>query len=266
MAAVEEELCRTRKENERRRQLEVCTTDISPHIQDLQHLIGYPEERPPRPHGGSSILKRAPLVKEEKEEPEALHVKEEEEELWITREEERLLGREDADLTKLPLTIVSVKTEDREAKPPESSQLHPGPSGEETREAEPPSSSSTEADGDHCGGSPADKLLAPLSDSEHTTSHSPDTDDDDDDEDSTADMTCHPDNTRLKCQHCDKTFNDRSNMKRHTRLHTGEKPFQCSVCDKRFSLKTNWRLHMTIHTDSLPVKASSPAFADDPLA
>ncbi|XP_061843561.2 uncharacterized protein [Nerophis lumbriciformis] len=248
------------------------------------------------------------------------HIKEEEEEVWITQEEECLLGQEEADLTKFPLTVVSVKTEDHEDKPPESSQLHHSPNvyeqhlvpeqqewsckmeqeepqpshfkvvdialqiprfkeeeeehrisqegelnvfsvvvkseddevkseSEERREAEPPSSSSTqhmttEADGDHCGGSQADKLLAPLSDSEDTTSHSPDTDD----EDSKEDKTCHTDNTHLTCSYCDKTFNYLCRLKTHMRIHTGEKPFTCSVCGKGFARKDVLKEHTRTHT------------------
>ncbi|XP_054642501.1 histone acetyltransferase KAT6A-like isoform X4 [Dunckerocampus dactyliophorus] len=150
-----------------------------------------PEDKPPESsqlhHSPSEDMREAepqPLnVKEEKEEPQTPYVKEEEEELSITQEGEHLLGPEEADLTRLPLTGVSVKTEDPEDKPPESSQLHHSPS-EEMREAEPSCSSSlqhmtTEADGDHCGGSQADNLLAPLSDSDDTTSHSPEGEDSD---------------------------------------------------------------------------------------
>ncbi|XP_061746960.1 uncharacterized protein LOC133545409 isoform X7 [Nerophis ophidion] len=59
--------------------------------------------------------------------PQPPHIKEEEEEVWITQEEECLLGQEEADLSKFPLTVVSVKTEEHEDKPPESSQLHHSP-------------------------------------------------------------------------------------------------------------------------------------------
>ncbi|XP_061770624.1 sarcoplasmic reticulum histidine-rich calcium-binding protein-like isoform X2 [Nerophis ophidion] len=141
-----------------------------------------------------------PLFKEEEEDPltphfkkEAVdplspHIKEEEEEHSISQQGEHLEGLEEVDVTKMPVTGVPVKSEDDEVK---------GES-EERGGGEPPSSSSTqhmttEADGDHCGGSQADKLLAPLSDSEDTTSHSPDTDD----EDSKDDKTCHTDNTHF---------------------------------------------------------------------
>ncbi|XP_054628080.1 uncharacterized protein LOC129179197 isoform X2 [Dunckerocampus dactyliophorus] len=154
---------------------------------DVHQVIGRHEQRSPQLQG-CSILKE--------EDPQPPHVKGEVVELWITLDGERLLGQEEADLTKLSLTDVSVKTEDHEdkppesslgfcpadmadltklsltvkieEKPPESSQLHHSPS-EENRGVERQSSSSpqhmtTEADGDHCGGSQADNLLAPQSD------------------------------------------------------------------------------------------------------
>ncbi|XP_061761039.1 uncharacterized protein LOC133555741 isoform X3 [Nerophis ophidion] len=197
-------------------------------------------------------VQQPPHIKKKEEDPHPPHMKEEEEEVWISQEE--------ADLSKFPLTVVCVKTEEPEDKAPESSQLHHSPNlceeqllpekqewsfrmvkedpskrktrhhlssftqtlpckkeeedsltphlkeeeaghgvsqegghieglvefpvtgvpvtseddevngeSEERGGGEPPSSSSTqhmrrEADGDHCGGSQADELLAPLSD------------------------------------------------------------------------------------------------------
>ncbi|XP_054644024.1 uncharacterized protein LOC129188056 isoform X5 [Dunckerocampus dactyliophorus] len=218
----EEELSPTREENERlRQQLEdVCKTQVVLHVEDIQQLIGRQEECPSQPPRGSSTWqqKEPQPVKEEKEEPEPTHinekgeepqrpdVKEDDEELSITQEGERLLGPEEADLIMLPLTGVSVKTEDHEDKPPESSQLHHSPS-EEKREAEPSSSSSpvhmtTGADGDHCG----DNLLAPLADSDDIMFHPPDDEDSDNiqeslsiDTDCEGHMTTHTDNKHSEC-------------------------------------------------------------------
>ncbi|XP_061924225.1 uncharacterized protein LOC133663627 isoform X2 [Entelurus aequoreus] len=111
-------------------------------------------------------------IKEEDEELQPPLFKEEEEEHGISHNGDHLERLEEVDVPKMPLTGVIVKSEDDEVKS----------ESEEKREVEPPGSSSTqhmttEADGDHCGGSLADKLLAPLSDSDDTMSHSPHTED-----------------------------------------------------------------------------------------
>nr|XP_057938329.1 oocyte zinc finger protein XlCOF8.4-like [Doryrhamphus excisus] len=227
----------------------------------------------PHSQGGGSTLELQP-IKEEGKEPQPTHMKEEEEELSVTQ----LLGSKEADLNMLPLTGVSVKTDDHEDKPPESSQLHHSPS-EEMREAEPSCSSSlqhmtTEADGDHCGGSQADNLLAPLSDSDDTTSHSPEDEDSDynqeslsSDTDWEGDMTTHTGNKHsesskkktakhFNCSLCQKGFSRRSNLTRHMTTHTGEKPFGCSDCGKRFTLKANMQSHMRTHTGEKPFSCS----------
>ncbi|XP_061880731.1 zinc finger protein 37 homolog [Entelurus aequoreus] len=85
-----------------------CEGDVSKKQRDVQQLIGHPEEVSPQ-LGGSSTLKQ--------ETPQPPCIKKEEEELCITQEGECLLGREEADYTKFPLSILSVKTEDDEEKP-----------------------------------------------------------------------------------------------------------------------------------------------------
>ncbi|XP_061925351.1 zinc finger protein 568-like isoform X4 [Entelurus aequoreus] len=198
---------------------------------NVQQLIGHQEKPPPQ------------LLELKQEDPQPPHIKEEKEELWIPQEGECLLGQEEADL-KFPLTVVSVKTEEHEDKPPESSQLHHSP-GEEKREAEPPSSSSTqhmttEADGDHCGGSQADKLLAPLSDSDDTTSH--------DNASMESNVRTNAGEKTFICSVCAKSFGENFKLIRHMRTHTGEKPFICSNCGKKFSRKETMLSHMKVHT------------------
>ncbi|XP_061836109.1 uncharacterized protein [Nerophis lumbriciformis] len=111
-------------------------TETKTKDEDALQLIGLPEDAPV----GSSTLK--------KEDPQPLHIKEEEEELWITQEGECLLGREEADYTKLPLTVVSVKTEDDEEKPQPDHLLAPLSDSEAEHEVEVTLSSDTDCEGD----------------------------------------------------------------------------------------------------------------------
>ena len=45
------------------------------------------------------------------------------------------------------------------------------------------------------------------------------------------------------CKFCNKGWSAPALLKRHMRVHTGEKPFFCTKCDLRFSLKSNLLKH-----------------------
>ncbi|XP_061819582.2 uncharacterized protein [Nerophis lumbriciformis] len=197
IAEYEEELSRTKEENERQRQL--LDALFNKHQQtgiNKEHIY-------PRQQGRSSRV--------EEEEPHPPRVKEEEEEHSISQEEHE-------GLVEFP---VIVKSEEDEVK------------GE--REAEPPSGSSSQ----HM----TTEDLAPLSESDHTTSA-------DTEEDSKAEAT------HLKCSLCDKTFGKKVNLKRHVRIHTAEKRFMCSFCGKRFYHKGHFETHMRTHTGEKPFSCS----------
>ncbi|XP_061624988.1 uncharacterized protein LOC133475719 isoform X4 [Phyllopteryx taeniolatus] len=117
-----------------------------PHVkkeeEDPQLLYVKVEEEDP--HIEEEIDPKLPNIKEEQKHPQPAHIQEEEEDPQLPHVKEE---EEEFDVSKLPLTGVSVKS--KEEKPLEGSELHHHSPSE-----------------DHCGGPPPDNLMAPLSDSD----------------------------------------------------------------------------------------------------
>ncbi|XP_068589653.1 uncharacterized protein [Cebidichthys violaceus] len=114
IAEYEEELCRSKEENERQRKL--LDADFNPqlrlHRADVQQLLVVKEEVPPEQQEWSSSLDQEdpepPHIKEDQEDPEPPHIKEDQEELRTSQEGEQLQGLEEADIIKFIFTPVKM--------------------------------------------------------------------------------------------------------------------------------------------------------------
>jgi KRAB domain-containing zinc finger protein len=55
------------------------------------------------------------------------------------------------------------------------------------------------------------------------------------------------------CDICGLAFQRMSEIIRHMRTHTGEKPFACEVCKKAFCRRSQVTVHMRTHTGKKPL-------------
>lgn len=49
---------------------------------------------------------------------------------------------------------------------------------------------------------------------------------------------------KFQCEYCPRRFKNQTQLKLHTRLHTGEKPFGCASCDERFIRRDYLKRHL----------------------
>lgn len=55
------------------------------------------------------------------------------------------------------------------------------------------------------------------------------------------------------CKYCNKSFKKPSDLIRHIRVHTGERPYQCNQCNKCFTVKSTLSSHLRTHYGAKPV-------------
>lgn len=56
----------------------------------------------------------------------------------------------------------------------------------------------------------------------------------------------------FQCQICRKTFTTPFSLRRHVRIHTGERPYRCHVCDKRYISAKQLKTHSIEHSAVKP--------------
>ncbi|XP_055083996.1 zinc finger protein 135-like [Periophthalmus magnuspinnatus] len=280
IAEYEEELCRSKQENERKQRL--LDSTLSPRVVLTRVGVHMSSLSP-----GLTLKQEIPETPQIKEEPEEQHNKQEEEELQVSvpesndgcvkTEESSLLQQKETDHREDISSETHVHREDSQGEDISSethvhredlqgedisseTHVHPETEGEHSSDTDsdedwsaPICSSAaqmeTEADGDHYNQvqSRAKSTTAPNSSLSPKYKSAPETRAtvDNGDVSGTAEGTAdkkHQSSVRKK------RFGLKGDLKKHFSIHTGDKPYSCSLCEKAFTHRNSFKYHMKTHT------------------
>ncbi|XP_041664865.1 gastrula zinc finger protein XlCGF8.2DB-like [Cheilinus undulatus] len=268
IAEYEEKLRASKEENHRQQKLldAVLTPEIQLHRPDVQQLMMREEVFLSEQEDRSSNLDQRITV--------PLHIKEEHEDLQSSQEREQLPEAEEDFINMLTVTSVPVRTEEEDGENPQTS-LSCQSQREENRDTK---IVKTEADGEDCGGSAANKHFNPDSHLQtvtpgkflHLTGS---------ENSGSADlkksgvsqgglnplqnkdiavsvMLINTGNIPVSSAECAPSFGLKTQLQGHREIKKGDKPFSCSVCKKSFQWRAEIVRHMRVHTGEKPFSCS----------